>query len=102
VGAGGLLLVSAIDGRLYALDKTDGAVLWTADTGGRLVSAYQNESVFSDSLIVPSLTGDIFIYRRQAIRERAREREKTERERAQERNRARETELCNGDDVSYL
>ena len=79
MGSGGLLLVSALDGRLYALDKTDGAVLWTADTGGRLVSAYQNESVFSDSLIVPSLTGDIFIYRRQTMRERAREREDRER-----------------------
>ena len=28
-----LLLVSTIDGRLYALDKADGSLVWSTDTG---------------------------------------------------------------------
>ena len=34
-----LLLISAVDGRVYALDGRDGSLVWSADTGGQVVMA---------------------------------------------------------------
>jgi len=49
--------------QLHALDRDDGSVVWSQDTGGQLVQTYQNQSLFAGSLVVPSLSGDIFFYR---------------------------------------
>ena len=63
---GDLLLVSAVDGRLYAMDRKDGTLRWSADTGGKLVGAFQNETVFAGSVIVPSLSGELLVFRSSA------------------------------------
>ena len=66
---GDLLLVSAVDGRLYAMDRKDGTLRWSADTGGKLVGAFQNETVFAGSVIVPSLSGELLVFRSSAAQQ---------------------------------
>eukprot|EP00288_Rhodomonas_lens_P008747 CAMPEP_0177738190 /NCGR_PEP_ID=MMETSP0484_2-20121128/26314_1 /TAXON_ID=354590 /ORGANISM="Rhodomonas lens, Strain RHODO" /LENGTH=316 /DNA_ID=CAMNT_0019252077 /DNA_START=52 /DNA_END=999 /DNA_ORIENTATION=+ len=56
------LFIGDLDGRVHALDAQDGTVLWSVDTGGALISAFQNESLFAGSLVVPSLSGSILVY----------------------------------------
>jgi hypothetical protein len=54
-----LLLVGTLDGRVSALETQTGDVLWSIDTGGGMVSSFQNDSSFGT--IVPSLSGAIMV-----------------------------------------
>ncbi|KAJ1484728.1 hypothetical protein T484DRAFT_1796260 [Baffinella frigidus] len=53
-----------LDGRVSALEARTGDVLWSLDTGGGMVSSFQNDSSFGT--IVPSLSGAILMMGRES------------------------------------
>uniref|UniRef100_A0A7S4UAD2 Pyrrolo-quinoline quinone repeat domain-containing protein n=1 Tax=Guillardia theta TaxID=55529 RepID=A0A7S4UAD2_GUITH len=59
---GKVILVGTLDGKMHALDSEDGAKLWEVDTGGWMVSTYQNSTSMAGNVIIPTLSGDILIY----------------------------------------
>ena len=59
---GSLFVVGTLDGRLHGVEAHDGTLRWSVSTGGSMVSAFQNDTLFGGSLVVPSLTGSMFAY----------------------------------------